>query len=38
MSTIQHQNLTDLELAVEAGWQLQKNNGGRTLNMQMELL
>ena len=38
MSTIQHQNLTDLELAVEAGWQLQKNNGGMTLNMQMELL
>lgn len=38
MSTIQYQNLTDLELAVEAGWQMQKNNEGMTLSMQVELL
>lgn len=38
MSTIQYQNLTDLELAVEAGWQMQKNNEGMTLAMQVELL
>lgn len=38
MSTIQYQNLTDLELAVEAGWQMQKNNEGMPLSMQVELL
>lgn len=38
MSTIQFANLTDLELAVEAGWQMQKNNEGMTLAMQVELL
>jgi len=38
MSTIQFTNLTDLELAVEAGWQMQKNNEGMTLAMQVELL
>ena len=38
MSTIQFANLTDLELANEAGWQMQKNNEGMTLSMQLELL
>jgi hypothetical protein len=38
MSTIQFTNLTDLELANEAGWQMQKNNEGMSLSMQVELL
>lgn len=38
MSTIQFTNLTDKELVREAGWQLQHNNEGMTLAMQIELL